>query len=331
MQLINAIGHKLQKERQNKSILTTRDSVWDAKAPVIRLAETLQDLYGKKATKHWGTFESDTISYPFQTILNGHLNKKIDFVEFTKNATGILKSKIDTENWATGGYIVFINYKQSGENFLLIVMLDDVIGSAIDGNNISVDDATHLDLSRLHVGGRVNISKWNSDDERYLSFIKGKGNEVSRYFRYFLGCTDYTTAKDSTLQLVNAARSYSKFKSFTSDQKIAFEHKVYQYCEERRHANLDIELSALSAVIEPENPNEFFEFANGEPHQVDTIITPDRTIYKRLQYITYNKGEFRISFPRTMLKEQIEYNDKAGTLVIKKIPEELKVQLKDEP
>ncbi|MCW8966886.1 MAG: nucleoid-associated protein [Candidatus Pacearchaeota archaeon] len=331
MQLVNAIGHMLRKNRQEASELKTRDDVWNnTEALIIHLAESIQELYGKKSAKHWGTFEADSVSYPFQTLLIRYLNEEDNFVVFTQAAVGLLQSRIDTEHLATGGYIVFFHYKHGAEDFLQIVMIDDVTGTAIDPDAITVKEAIHLDLSHLHVGGRINITKWINEDERYLSFIKGKGNEVSRYFRFFLGCTDYTTAKDATNQLVKAVRAYAVHNDFSSEDKAEFEHKVFQFCEEKRRVGEDVLLSALSAYIDPENPESFFEFANGEPHQVDTVVTPDRNTYKRLQYISHSKGELKISFPRTMLQDTIDYNSNDGTLLIKDLPDELKKQLSDE-
>jgi nucleoid-associated protein len=40
---------------------------------------------------------------------------------------------------------------------------------------ITIKDSTYLDIAKLRMAGRIDLTAWKSDAERYISFSKAKG------------------------------------------------------------------------------------------------------------------------------------------------------------
>ena len=51
-----------------------------------------------------------------------------------------------------------------------------------------LDGYTRLQ-NALRVAGRIDLGAWQTGGERYISFLRGRG-DVAQYFKLFLGCND---------------------------------------------------------------------------------------------------------------------------------------------
>ena len=54
------------------------------------------------------------------------------------------------------------------------------------GDGLSILDSPHLDMAGLQVAGRIDITAWQAGAERYISFLKGRG-DVAGWFKRCLG------------------------------------------------------------------------------------------------------------------------------------------------
>ena len=131
-----AVVHDLQKSVNSSPVLRLQDAPLPHDENLTTLADDLIDIYNRKATKGFGNFHEDTTAYPFSSLLNNFIQSKEpnSFVDLTQATMGLIKSKIKTENLATGGYILFLFYEVAKKDFLFIALLRQAKGSVITEN-----------------------------------------------------------------------------------------------------------------------------------------------------------------------------------------------------
>jgi nucleoid-associated protein YejK len=143
----------------------------------------------------------------------------------------------------------------------------------------------------------------------------------------FIGCQNKTTSTDSSKKLANALVRFCTNKKYDDAKTRDIKNAVYYYCIECINAKKEISLSAISALINPENPDEFQEFASSEENEVDEIISGDKTILKTLNYVKYRTPDLTVEFNNKLIGVQIFYSDKKNELTIKNVPDELRKQI----
>ena len=326
MSIINSVVHRLEKERNKKSLLKLRDSILEVGEPLENLLFEIRKVYNKKTGKSYGIFKNDISIYPFSDFLRQQIDDELEFIEFTKKAMSLFKSKIDIANLATGGYVLFIHY----ENYLMVVMLNDKSGVTIDDKTLEVLDTNHLDLEKLHLAARIDLESWNlKDSQKYLSFVKGRNSSdsVSLYFREFLGCTDYTDPKEQTQILLKVVDEFCSNKGYDNDEKQNYRQRVFDYCEKKRKQREPIYLEDLSHILDEENPDEFLQFANSEEYGLNSGFEPHRDTLQRLKRYVGEDTKLTIKFEAELLGKRIIYNSNDKSLLINKLPASLENQL----
>lgn len=329
MQIEKAIVHELQKERHQQSTLSERDNELVVDETLSTLVEAIRKKYTTNG-KAYGRFKEDQNSYPVSRILNEHLDNTKSFVDFTKEAMGVFKSKIDGQQLATGGYVLFVIYNTNGTRYLIIIMLNDQSGATIDPNTLEINDATHLDLSHLHLAARIDINKWLGNQvEKYLSFVKAKSstNSVSQYFREFIGCDDFVDSKNETQNLLKIVRDYCQNQDFNSDECINFKQSVFDYCNEKRKSGQPVYLEQLSHALDEDNPDDFLVFANNDNYTLSNVFDIHSNTLVQLKRFKGKDKRLNIAFDSELLGDRIIYNREQGSLTINELPDDLKQQL----
>lgn len=330
MEVVKSIVHRLEKKRNQKSTLKLRKDLLPISVPLTNLLSELRIVYNKKTGKSYGIFQPDDETYPFKKFLLQYIKNESDFASFSNKSMSLFKSKIDSANLATGGYVIFIHYKVNETNYLMVVMLSDKSGITINDETLDLLDTTHLDLEKLHLAGRIDVDQWRTDvSEKYLSFVKGRksGDGVSLYFREFLGCTDYTDPKKQSLILLQVIEDYGMKNEMSYNDKVQFKQRIFDYCEEKRKAGLPIYLEDLSYYIDEENPEAFLEFSNSEKYALNSGFEPHRDTIKKFRRYMGKDASLSISFESDLLGNRINYKADQKILEIKKLPIDLQNEL----
>lgn len=332
MEVSSAIVHWLQKDRHSASSIYPRDTLLPIDAPLTTLADKIRTIYTEKTGKAYGRFQANDTVYPISQLLRNHVHDDTGFVQFSKDAMDVFKAKIDTVQLATGGYVLFIKYNVNQRQYLMVVMLNDTTGAAIDRVTLDIDHATYLDLRHLHLAARIDITSWLSGNaDRYLSFVKGRAStdEVSKYFRDFLGCDDYVDSKAQSQTLLHAVRLFCDSKDFSSEERQQFRNTVFNYCEERRGQGQPVVLEDLSHYLNEGEPTEFLEFANSEQIGLSNMIEPHGRTLKQLKVFRGKTPRMSISFDSELLGTYVIYDREHGDLIFHELPDNLKQQLDD--
>lgn len=334
MELRQAVVHHINKTRDVgggniPSTTQLRTVLLPLNENLTNFVSTLRQLYNSKSGHGYGVFHEDQELYPFSARLTSHGQPEWDFLQFTRRAMVILKAKIDLEMFATGGYFLFADYIEGEETFLLVASLKNRPGYVFN-ENLDLTDQEHVDLDHLHEMARVNLTAWRGGRERYLSFAKRRtrGDEVTRYFRDFIGCDEFTESKTLTLNLIEALKAFSASDEAEPEVRLRRRQAVFDYCEEKRKAGEKVSLLGLSGRLSEDEPEAFLRFINEHPDfGVGDDFTPDRTMYRRLQ--RYGGGDSRLSvaFDADLLGNRVIYNAEQGTLLIQNLPANLRQQL----
>jgi nucleoid-associated protein len=328
------IVHRLQKEREQPSALYLRDVELGANQAADNLLQDLTSVYEKRTGKGYGVFHGDREKYPFSTLLEGYLeNGGKDFTALTRDAMALLKKQIDLAAWATGGYMVFILYGDqpagtaAAERHLIVVMLNDRRGTAIDAETLEIRDIMHLVLDELHLGARIDIPAWRSgSSKKYLSFVKGrKSPNVSRYFRQFVGCDEYVDAVRQNRTLVKAVTDYGKRIDKTAARQVRT--TVHAYAVRQQERGEPMDLQDLSREINPGNPEEFHQIANSEEFGLSNSFDPDLQTLRPLGRFHYSDADLTVGFDLQLLGNTVRYDAENDSLTLSPLPEKLRRQL----
>src|SRR5690606_5632498 len=135
----------------------------------------------------------------------------------------------------------------------------------------------------------------DNDSSTYLSFSEGN-KEVSAYFLNFIDCDNKTTKTESTNRFLRALSEYLKKNVQDRDELIRKRNEVFNYATERLAKKQPIYLSGISALLNPENPEEFELFAGTEEFGVNPIVNANKTKLKPLKFISYKDNQITVEF-----------------------------------
>jgi nucleoid-associated protein len=334
MQIQEAILHRIIKERNTSGSDSTDTKKRDNYLPIDeRLERTVEEILKiyTRSTSGYGTFNSSQTVYRFPVLLKDYVAEDVNFIGFTGDSTDLIAAKMGDEAFSTGGYALFLRYTNQERQWMLVAMLKLKPGTGVNEETLELSDTLSFDIEHLHEAARVDLQKWQDDTQPYLSFIKKRqsGGQVSRYFREALGCTEYTDSKHHTGQMLDAFEAYCEENAWTPEQKREGRQKVYDYCDAKDKADEPVNLTALSAVIDDQNPVAFSDFVRDNDYEIDETFTPHKTTYNRFKRISKTFGSVRVSFDvQDIWDGRVDYDEDHACLVIANLPDELIAEIK---
>lgn len=322
--------HKINKTRgERRATLKLAKSIIPPTDKEKKFVAITSDAYYKKSAPTYGIFD-DLETNRFQKALLSYSNQQEDFFTFSCNCMNYYKYIITDVAPATGGFLVFTNYIDTEKNyeFLLILAINNKDGYVFNEEKLTIEDIKNIELNKIDIACQINITRLNdfvvnnnTDVKTYLSLIKGN-KELSAYFIKFIGTANKTTSTESSTRLVNALEHYCKENNYSRDETVETKNRVSFYCKNCVKEKKEISLSAISALIDNENPNKFQEFAADENYAVDEIISGDPRVLRTIGSVKYKDkdGKLSVEFSNELLmNKQVLYDDKKKQLTIKNI------------
>lgn len=295
-----------------------------------RVIDTLQKLYAKRTSKSHGKFSIDTINFPTQQHVRSFIETgSKDFLRLTKEMTLTLRKEASQKGSATGGHVFYALFKRDNKQYLLVAIINDKLGAALS-EGFDVEDSTHLDLEGFKFAGRLNVTAWLNGEERYLSFLKGKGN-VADYFREFIGCDDATAEKIDTQTLITSLKKFADDQRYTRQEKDAFLAKAKDICARLSSHQQELSFSAFSNEMLPDNPDLLIEVLTDPEITLNDNFIPHKPSLNRLTKFQAKTKHWTLEFDRDVLQQgPIEFHAEQKILVIRDLPEDLVAELKSE-
>ena len=231
------------------------------------------------------------------------------------------------------GHVFFAHFKriEDQSNYFIVAILNDELGAALNRSK-EVVDALHLDIKGFRLAGRVNLTNWSEGGDKYLSFIKGRGQDkVSDFFKLFLGCNNSVAAVIETQKLSAALESFALFKGMEVEEREEFLQSAYTVCKRYADKDIPFELEAFANELWPEKPEELSGTFEDSGLDISDGFIPDKRSLRSLVKFSGGTKNWRVTFDRAALSNgEFEFNIKDETLVLKKLPEELLARLRVE-
>jgi nucleoid-associated protein len=338
MQITEATIHQLIKHAQTSGGGCVRINPRASALPIDQVLTTLctdlLSLYTKTANST-GTLGQDPTLHTFPLRLREYVRGDMDFQEFTRAALSLVAKEMEEAIFANGGYAMFLRYQHANEDFVLICMLKLKPGAGIDEDTLSLQPTLSIDLNLLHEAARINLGRWNSGTEPYLSFIKGraKKGDVTDYFRDALACLNFTSSSHHTTQLIKAADEFVMARSdlVTQEQKLDERSQMRQRLHDCFVANPDeVHLPTLAAAIMPSNLQDFIDYVRSGPqasqYQINDTFTPHKKTYGGLRRISGKiGGSISVGFDVADVREgRVYYDADRDGIVLKSPPAHIK-------
>ncbi len=264
-----------------------------------------------------------------QILLSSYLDENIDFVELSQQAMQLLKHYIDQASKATGGYLVFVHYTLFGSEFLMISMLNNTSGVAVN-SNLEIDPVDYLELSKLHLAARIDLSDWQDSEQsdRYISIIRGKeSHKLSEYFRKFIGSDEAISSKQETSELFNAVSQFCEEKIADDEQKSQIKHKASEYCLEQADKGQNVDIKDFSNYAAEGVVDDFLNYVNSEQFKLSQEIAPNKTVIRRFNKLSGRNDRISITINEEAIGDSVIFDPDKETLTITDLPASLKAQL----
>lgn len=237
---------------------------------------------------------------------------------------------MEESNLSTGGHVLFAHYQQGMTDYLAIALLHHSEGVAVT-DELDVTPSRHLDLGQLHLTARINVSEWqnNKQSKQYISFIKGKnGKKVSEYFRDFIGCQEGVDGPGETRTLLKAFSDFVESEDLPDESAREKTKTLVDYASSQAKLGEPMGLEELSGLIDEDRPKAFYDHIRNKDYGLSPEIPADKRTLNQFRRFTGRAEGLSISFEAHLLGDKIEYDEAAGTLIIKGLPTQLTDQLK---
>ncbi|WP_455154838.1 nucleoid-associated protein [Cupriavidus campinensis] len=324
------IVHKLIKERQLNAQVVPRNAVVPVNEAVERLVSEIHRLYSEKTGKGYGKFEANEDNFPTPRLAREYFNDhSIDFYQLSLRMMEVLRDRADTARLSTGGYVLIAHVNNGATDFLLVAIVTDKIGTAIT-DGLDIIDSPHLDLAALRVAGRVDVTGWLAGNERYISFLKGRG-EVSDYFKHFLGCDDVVMSSAETKKLITCLKQFATDRGMEQAQRDQLLRQTHEYCTQCADDKLPLSLDALANRLMPDEPEALRAVFADEGVQLSDGFVPDKRSLRSLVRFKGKTPAWTVEFDRDALQSgNIMFDDVNQTLVLHNLPDSLLQEMIDE-
>ena len=327
-----ALHYLTKKEETGEVVLRIGPEHIETSNKIINFVDALHKIYNSKASKAYGHFSTQPAASDnakFCDILESYLQDNQSYHAFSTQAANLLKNELEKYDLAETGYLVVCHYEYLGGRYLLAAIIPVSEHYSVDGElNISADK--HLDTSRLQLAARIDLFDYedNNQGNKYISFIKGRaGRKVSDFFLDFLGCEEGVNAKEQTQTLVQAVEDFVSVNQLDAGEKQQARKEVLSYCKEQKETAQEVSLQGVGEVINNEGAQDFYSFVQEQAYPLEESFPHDQTVVnKSVKYSGYGNG-ISVSFERSHLGEDVVYNAASDTLVIHKVPPNLKAQL----
>ena len=328
--LSHLIVHRLQKVSGAPATIGVRASSCPLDAAGLRLVERLSGQYSSRSAKGFGRFEEDEESYPLARWLRAHLvEQSLDFVALSQQLMERLQAIADEEEIEESGVVVIARVREAQTDCLWIALVGEAEGSAVSGN-LDIVDSLHLDLSALHAAGRVDLSAWQRGEERYLSFLRGRGKSGA-YFKRFLGCSDVVVALQETKKLVLTLSQFADQQDLEPARRDTLLERAHDYLDALGENGEPVVFDALAREVFPDQPERLDAVLNAAETKLSSGFVPNRRAIRPLVRFSASGEQWKVEFDRSGLHSgAVQYDRATDTLVLSGVPEYLKQMLLEE-
>ena len=316
---IQRIGKAGNAQNEEVSVPDFENIVLQNKTDLLNdFVSNMRSVFNSSGHAVFGKFDENISEFPFSTYLEDFWKKQDDsaFVVFCKNSSKRLFCIVRKIFSAKVDYVIFVQYREQGADFLFIVLLNNV-NSALVGDDGQLTSAPTLDIHKLHHASRINLSKWLENarhltKDNYLSFISKLENKTTGagYFREFIGGAEYSDADATTRALKTATKNFARDNSLSVEDVMK---EAFSFLS--HNIKNDIELETFAHRIFPEYSNEFIKFAHS--FEIPGHFQPSYKEVKKFQRLSIRTSDYSINLARNLFGDSVNWDSHKHILHIK--------------
>jgi len=235
--------------------------------------------------------------------------------------------QIRTIRNAKGGYLVFAEYSNGTRDYVSVFFIRDTTGLLFrrDTNTSTylLDPIEHLDLAKLAMACRININKFLTNDGRYLSFIKRRQSDISKYFLDWVTTVDRENNKIFTDVLYELTRisALPLNEDGTEMQREVFRKRIFDHISStpNKMANL-FELSTMFFSEESFGEHYLVNLAEERDLNISTEFKVDSGAFKKFIRVDVEADGVYIRFSRDEFGSKIRLHPQDPDIVIIRSP-----------
>lgn len=301
---INAcVIHEVIKEAKKNDSSLARETVIDPSAELLdpddefvqRLLSTIHISFGDDSALRNTHFEKDQ-STVFSTAIEKYLGEESsdNFLEFSTKSIKAVKSFINKENFATGGYYVFGDYTVDGRRFISVMVVrknSNAINFKKVGNVIVPTKAENINTEKIAMGFRLNFSLYQNakseeitpeNERNYIALVAGvQDSNLSGYFKDWVNAAGIISNVKNSSAFVEIINSIDlpldeKGKVVTREE---FKRRVFSYAEQSNKKMVDIK--AISEYLYNDG-DKIMNFADSNGFVLDPEFKRASQIFRKL-------------------------------------------------
>lgn len=320
MTLNKIIIHELNKESTSNEInLQLSDEMVSIDSNSIGLIDALNKSY-RGNNILYGIFDTSEGKYFPEKFINYHESEKTDddFIIFTKNVIGYLETLLQPVTMATGGYFVFAEYSNNGNDFLGTFLIRDTEGKTLSktDDSYTIDSIEYVDTSNLAMACRVNYGRFDSSENNYLSLTQLKQRKISEYFKNWISIEQIESSSDYTKKLYDVVTQLVRPVDPETNLEYeiqTFRGLVYNYISER--PNNVVNLRDMSQYFY-EDPDTITNYVSDNDIAIDTEFRCNKRQLKKFVKLEVKKDGIDFKISRGTFDDKVRFSDSDSSLVI---------------
>lgn len=326
--IVSLAIHDLHKRDKLYDIKLT-EAVLKPSRTTQRVIDELYELYNRRSSKSHGKFTTSESS-PTQGQIRDYVNNGTDyFLELTRRMMETLREQAQARAASTGGHVLFAHFQREDRDYLLVAIITDKLGAVLTGG-AALEDVEHLDIDGFRFAGRINISGWSRGEEKYISFLKGKG-DVAEYFRHFLGCDNVVQERVDTSNLVAALKTFVSEAKMSEKDGVDFLRRAKDICDRASQTREEIHFNALANELIPRDPDRLTAFLGETDRGLSDGFIPDRRALASLVRFKGGTKQWKVEFDRDAVNSgDVRYDRENNSIILANVPEDMVRQLHDE-
>lgn len=295
-------------------------------ATAKRLIDELHKLYARRPSKAYGKFSENTVDYPTSVRLTEYLSQTASFEDTTIALMNTLAKEAQGRAASEGGHVFFAHFQRDDRQYILVAIVNDKISAALT-DTADLQDVKHLDVDGYRFAGRVSLEGWANNEERYVSFLKGKGN-VSEYFMAFLGCDTTAASRVDTSKMVKAIKHFADSRPLEPAERAEFMTRANDICARDSKADKPINFATLANELYPEDPEALIEIlADPDRGLIDGFVA-DRRALRGLVSFKRKTSNWSVEFEREALNsDKVRYDPETNSIILFDVPDDLRNDL----
>ncbi len=314
--------HDLRRNETGNLDTVLGNAQLDVSKTVVRVVNQIYAMYAGKASKAHGRFSDDVTNYPAQTYVSDfHQSGYRAFSELTEKLMATLTVQARRKA-ATGGHVLFAHLERDKDTYLLVAIINDKLGALLT-KEFDMADVNHLDLDGFRFAGRVNITAWRAKADRYIGFLKGKG-DVAEYFKEFLGCDTTVQEISDTKTLIRILEQFADPSENNVKDKHEFLQRAYDICERHVRNSEPLDFEAFANELLPEKPDRLTAALGNPDLALGDGFVPSKRALSALVRFKAKTSDWTVEFDRSALATgKIVYDPDKKTITLYELPADL--------